>query len=342
MLPFLAHTQDARFAQMAASPQLINPAMTGMMAGELRFTANYRALYGSILDSEGYRSIGAGIELRRPAGNGNFFGIGAQLQRDEAGSSEFIRSQGLIGVSYQQHIGGSRRRGVAHYLSGGAQLGVGQRGFDFNKLWFSQQYFVDNTTREAFLDQSRASGELYGGRGAGTYLDVNAGLGYFGSFGERMGAYFGVGVFHLTQPNVSPLPGLTDQLDQRFVIHGGGELPLGRGDMSFLPAARIMLQGPAYEALFGSNVRYTEGRWKEVALRAGLWGQISNQTGDSPGFTAWIVSVGLETERLQFGVSYDLAVGDLNTVANSRGGWEISMIYVLPASYRQKVICPKF
>lgn len=342
-VPFLARAQDARFSNLAASPQLTNPAMTGMIPGQMRFTANYRELYGSLLGDGGYRSVGAGVELRRPAGNGNFFGLGLQLQRDQAGVSDFVRSQGLVGFSYQQHLGGGRgNRGVGHFLSAGAQVGLAQRGYDFNKLWFSNQYFVDGGTRESYIDTSLPSGEGFAGRGAGAYLDFNAGIGWFGNFGNRRGAYIGAGVYHLNKANVSPLPGSQDLLDQRFVINGGGELPLGSGEMSLLPAARIMMQGPGYEALFGSNIRYTERQWKEVALRAGLWGQMSNQSGDSPSINAWIVSVGLETEQLQFGVSYDLSVGDLNTVTNNRGGWEISMIYVQKPNYRQKVICPTF
>jgi len=112
--------------------------------------------------------------------------------------------------------------------------------------------------------------------------------------------------------------------------------------MSLLPAFRYMTQGPAYELLIGSNVRYTQRQWREVALRAGLFTQVSNQLSDSPGLNALIVSVGLETERLQFGLSYDISAGEVGAITNSRGGWEIGLIYVQPAKYRDKVICPKF
>lgn len=337
-----ARAQDARFSQLAASPQLTNPAMTGMIPGQMRITTNYRELYGSILGNGGYRSVAGGLELRRPAGNGNFFGLGAQLQRDQAGESDFVRSQGFIGGSYQQHLGGGRGRSkVGHFLTAGAQVGFGQRGYDFNKLWFSNQYFVDAGTRESYIDTSLPTGEGFAGRGAGTYLDFNAGIGWFGNFENRRGAYVGAAVYHLNKPNVSPLPGINDLLDQRFVINGGGELPLGGGEMSLLPAGRIMMQGPGLDVLLGSNVRYTERQWREVALRAGLWAAASNQSG-SLGLNAWVVSVGLETERLQFAVNYDISVGDLNTVTNNRGGWELSMIYVQKANYRQKVICPTF
>lgn len=343
VLPFGAGAQDARFSQIAAAPLLVNPALTGVMPGQLRLSTNFRELYGSLPGGKGYRSVAAGLDLRRPAGNGNFFGFGAQLQRDQAGDSDFVRAQGLLSFSYQQHLGGRRfRRDEGHFLSAGAQIGFGQRGFDFNKLWFSNQYFVNENTREAYLDTSLPTGERFSGRGSGLYPDVNAGIAWFGQFGERRGAYAGAAVYHLNRPNVSPLPGSQDLLDPRLVFHGGGELPLGSGEISLLPAARFMVQGPGIEALLGSSFRYTERRWREVALRVGLWSQISNQINDQPAVNAWVVSAGLETEQLQLGLSYDVSVGALNPVTNSRGGWEISLLYVQPANYRQKVICPKF
>lgn len=337
-----ALAQDARYANLTATPQLTNPALTGVMPGQLRVTANYRELYTSLPGADGYRSYAAGVELRTRAGSGNYFGFGAQLQRDDAPASDFNRTQGLLGMSYQQQISGSGRRGTGQYLSGGAQVGFGQRGYDLNKLWFSNQYFVDNATREAYVDRSLASGEGFTGSGASLYLDINAGLAWYGSFGDRLGAYAGIAAYHLNAPNVSPLPGLTDDLDQRFVVHGGGEIPLGTGYMSLLPAARIMIQGPSLDALLGANIRYTQREWREVALRAGLWGQGSNQSGDNLKLNAAIVSVGLETSDVQFAVNYDISIGDFGTVTSGRGGWEISMIYQRSGNYRQKVVCPKF
>lgn len=342
LLPTQARTQDARYSQIAASPQLTNPAMTGLMNGQLRFTANFRDLYSSTPNGEGFKSVGAGVEIRRKAGNGNFFGLGFQLQQDNAPVADFKRNQGLISLSYQQDLGRLAGRGTGHFLAGGASAGVATRGLDLNKLWFSNQYFVNTATREAYIDNNLPTGEGISGNGNSLYLDVNVGLGWFANLGDRRGAYFGVAAYHLNSPNVSPINGLSDQLDQRYVVHGGGEMPLGSGDMSLLPAVRFMTQGPSYEALFGTNIRYTERNWREVALRAGLWAQMSNQVADSPGLNAFIVSVGLETEKLQIGVSYDISAGGIGTISDSRGGWELGMIYTQPAKYRSRVICPKF
>ena len=340
MSSFCAGAQDARFSNWAATPQLVNPALTGLMNGEYRVTANFRDLYSSRLGAEGFRSVAAGVEMRRPAGNGNFYGLGLQVQQDQGGTSEFRRSQALLSGSYQQGLGSLGRRGAGHFIVGGAQVGVGTRGIDINKLVFSNQYFVDVTTRDAYLDTNLPTGELFGGSNS-LYVDASAGVGYFANFGDRKGFYVGGAVYHLNAPDVSPTGGAPDRLDQRYTFHAGGELPVGGGSMSLLPSARVLTQGPGFDALVGSSLRYTERGWREVALRAGLYAQVNNEL-EGAGLHAMIVSIGLETERLRFGAAYDIATDEIGTITNSRGGWELSVIYVQPASYRDRVICPKF
>ena len=335
--------QDARFNHLTASPLLINPALTGVMPGQLRVTANYQELFASVLGPDAYRGYAAGLELRNPAGNGNFYGLGLQVQRDEAGASDYTRTSGLLSASYQQQIVGSRRgRGPSHFLSGGAQFGFGQRGVDLNKLWFSEQYFVDPVTRDAYVDRTLATGEPIAGSGSVIFADFSAGLAWFATLGERAGAYAGAAAYHLTEPDVSLVDGQTDPVQRRYTAYAGGELPLGRGYASLLPAARLNLQGPATSALVGSNLRYTQRAWREIAMRIGLWAQLTNQEVGRLGVGTTLVSLGLETERLQFGVSYDINVGTLNPVTNGRGGFELSVIYLRPANYRARVNCPKF
>ncbi len=335
--------QDARFSQLSATPMLNNPALTGVMNGQLRVTANYQALYTTLSNTEGYRSLAAGAEWRRPVGNHNFAGFGLQLQHDRAGESDYVRSVGILSGSYQQRIaGGIRGNRNAHFLSIGAQVGAGQRGFDLTKLWFSEQYFVDPVTRNAYLDRSAATGEPDRGLGGQLYPDVNVGLSWFATLGDRSGAYFGGAIYHLTRPDVSPLSEYTDLLDRRYVLHGGGELPLGSGRMSLLPSVRLMTQGPSLSGLLGSSIRYTDRAWREVALRLGGWVQVTRLLDDRIGPGAFVAAVHLEMEQLQLGLSYDLSLGPLNQVTNTRGGFEISFIYVQPAEGRNRVTCPTF
>ncbi|PHI20796.1 hypothetical protein CEQ90_05385 [Lewinellaceae bacterium SD302] len=332
------NAQEARFAQFYANPMYTNPAMTGVMEGQLRFTANYRELYTSILGNDGFRTISAGLEIRRPVGRGNFFGFGAQFLRDQA-AGNFTRNTGVLSGSFQKKLAGGRR-GPTYFLSGGAQLGFGQRGFDVNKLWFSNQFFVDDINRTAFIDRGLSSGEAFGAANSGLYIDFNAGLLWYGVMQNGTSFYVGGSAYHLNEPNISFI-GLDDPLARRFVGHAGAELPLGSSGFSILPATMVQIQGPATSATAGANFRYSQKDWKEVALRAGLWAHVSNRL-DALAMDAMIFTAVLELERVQFGVSYDITVNDLKLSNNGRGAFELSMIYVQKANYRSKVECPTF
>lgn len=332
--------QDARFAQFYSAPLQTNPALTGVMEGQLRFTANYRELYTSILGNEGFKTIAAGLDVRRPVGKGNFFGLGLHLMRDQAGVSNFTRNQGAISGSFQKKLSGGRRRGPTSYLVAGGQLAFGQRGFDVEKLWFSNQFFVDASTREAYIDQGLASGEAFAATSSGLYLDFNAGLLYYAVLDDNTSFYAGAAAFHLNEPNISSI-GEMDNLNRKYVGHMGGEVPFGSSGFSILPAAQVQSQGPAFSAIAGANIRYTQREWREVGLRAGLWVHASNRL-DKTSTDALIVSAIVDMDRWQFGLSYDITVTDLRESNNGRGAFEISMIYTQPANYRSQVECPRF
>jgi hypothetical protein len=112
--------------------------------------------------------------------------------------------------------------------------------------------------------------------------------------------------------------------------------------LSMLPSILVMGQGPSLMTLFGANFRYTNRDWREVALRAGVWGQASNQFEGSLGVPSVIVAAFLETERLHVGLSYDVNAGSLAQPTNSRGAFEISVTYIHPSNWREGVACPKF
>lgn len=332
--------QDAGFHHLTATPLLTNPALTGVIAGDLRIAADYQQRFTGLGTDATATSVLAFVDWRRNVGRYHHYGLGVQVQHDDAGSSDYVRSQAMLSGSYQQRLGG--HRGQASYLSAGAQVGVGQRGFDFNKIWFSEQYFVNPGTREAYLDRSLPSGEPLSAAGNRLYADLNAGLAWFATLGDRRGVYAGLAAFHLTAPNVSPLPGDSDRLYRRYVAHAGGELPLGRGYLSLLPAVRAMLQGPSFTAQLGGSLRYTERQWQEVALRLLTYAHLQSTATGGPALGTLTVGVGLEWDDFLMSVTYDLQTGTLARVANARGGFELSVIYVRAAKTRSRVFCPRF
>jgi hypothetical protein len=152
--------------------------------------------------------------------------------------------------------------------------------------------------------------------------------------------YFGGALNHISPVDISLYDNEQETLHMRWVAHGGGELPFSR-ELSILPAFIVTGQGSSLQTNLGANFRYSNYDWREVAIRAGLWGRVSKKV-DGVHVDALIVSTILEMERWNLGLSYDVNSSSLQDASQARGAYEISLIYVHPAKRRFKVNCPKF
>ena len=336
----LLNAQDARYSQFYANPLQLNPAMNGVFDGSFRFTANYKQQYSSLLKSNAYTSYATGIEFRKNVNRGDFAAFSVSLQRDQAGISKFTRTRGHIGGSFMKQLDGSRYRNNIKYLIVGAQVGLGQHSFDWSGLWFSRQFDNSNPTLP-FINMDADPGESLGEQNSNTYLDFNAGLLWYALFDDNMSIYFGGAINHLTTPNVAFMESAIEKLDSRYVVHAGGEFPFNE-QLSLLPALVGMVQGPSMSSTVGANFRYSNGERNELAIRAGLWGHVSNQLESQIGFEAVIVTAILELETLNVGFSYDITTSKLAEANNARGGMEVSLIYTQPANRKQQMRCPNF
>lgn len=334
-----ANGQDPRYSQFYAAPLQLNPAMIGVYQGQFRIVANYRELYGSILGNRPFRTVSASFDFRKQVLKGDYVGFGISALRDEAGISNFNRQQAHLGASFMKQLGGSRYATNDQYLIAGAQFGIGQHGLDWGKLWFSQQ-FVEEV---ASIDYGADNGEAFIDSFTDLYIDFNAGLLWYALFDDNQSIYLGGAFHHLNTPNISFMGEANEDLHMRWVLHAGGELPLGGENLSLLPAVAVMGQNQSMSATAGGNFRYTNRDWREVAIRAGVWAHVSNKLESDLQLDAIAVTAILETGRLQIGVGYDITTSQLATANNSRGAFELSLIYTgAEKSRRYRVNCPNF
>ncbi|MCB0580186.1 MAG: PorP/SprF family type IX secretion system membrane protein [Phaeodactylibacter sp.] len=335
--PRQAQAQDPRFSQFYAAPAELNPAMIGVYEGKFRIVANYRELYSSILDNNAFRTIAASFDMRQRIQQDDYFGFGFSVLRDEAGLSQFHRTKANLGASVMKQLGGSRYATYDQYLIAGAQLGFGQHGLNWQRLWFSQQF----NASDGVIDTSTPSGENFDKQTTGLYLDFNAGVLWYVLFDDNLSLYAGGALHHLNNPSISFLENSEDKLDTRWTAHAGGEIPFTR-ELSLLPAVAVMGQNTHFSTTIGGNFRYTNRDWKEVAIRAGGWAHLSNELESGMAMDAVAVTAILEMERWNFGISYDITTSVLATANNSRGAFELSFIYTHPAQWRSSVKCPNF
>ncbi|MBL7813664.1 MAG: PorP/SprF family type IX secretion system membrane protein [Saprospiraceae bacterium] len=327
--------QDAFFTQYYASPLQVNPAMMGVFQGQWRMNANYRQQWGGIFSDIPIRTIHGSFDYRLRVVDEDYLAFGINAMQDETGAYSKLKStRGNLGISYMKQLSGNRYRADDQYLVAGIQVGTGQYRSGIDGLWFDRQY--DSVAFN--VNTSLASGEV--GLQSNMFLDYTAGLMWYMVADDNMSFYIGASAHHLSSPNISFFGNKSENLRRRFNLNMGGELPLS-DELSILPSMMASIQGQSMMTQFGTNFRYSNHDWQEVAIRVGGAYRLSNKYSGILG-DAFTITGMLEMNGWVFGASYDIHTSTILRPTNGRGAWELSLIYVAPERFPVKTSCPKF
>ena len=140
-------------------------------------------------------------------------------------------------------------------------------------------------------------------------------------------------MYHINRPRESFL-GAGWSIASRTTISAGGFFPVS--DILTLHTSGIFqYQAAATETVVGGALAAPIDKLSQDPsnVYAGLWYRLND---------AVIPYIGLEFSGMRIGASYDVNVSSLKAGAQSRGGMELSIIYVKkPAGYKG-IPCPKF
>ncbi|MFZ4544253.1 MAG: PorP/SprF family type IX secretion system membrane protein [Saprospiraceae bacterium] len=335
--------QDPHFSQFYNAQTFTNPAFMGAYEGSMRGTLIYRSQWASVLDDNAFRTVGGSFDSRFPVSKHDLMALGMNIVNDQSGVSNFNIFRAHLGGSYQKKLGGDIRRYSSkrndQYVNVGFQVGAGQHRYDQN-LWFSNQF---NTTTGQ-VDLNASNGEPAFNRSTNLYMDLNAGVLWYALLGDNKSVHIGASLLHANAPSLNYRvdKNYTEILKWRWVTQIGCELPFS-STTSILPALIYQKQGASQMTLGGANIRYNNQDWREVALRMGAWLRVANRLKKGQTIDALILSTVLETEKLNFGLSYDINVSTLVPASNYRGAFELSITYMQPRQRRgRQVTCPRF
>jgi type IX secretion system PorP/SprF family membrane protein len=348
------NAQDGVFSQFYASPLHVNPALMGVYDGQMRFNANYRQQWsGGVFSEVPINQIHASFDYRYRIADGDYLSFGINALEDQTGADSKLKStRGNLGISYMKQLGGDRYRTSDQYLVAGFQVGGGQNRLGTGGLWFDRQYDSANIR----IDNTLPTGEIE--PNSNVYLDMNAGLLWYAVMDKNKSVYIGGSMHHITQPNISYFGNKAENLKRRYTIHAGGEFPTN-DQLSIMPAIMATVQNPSVNVQLGTNFRYSNHDWNEVAIRVGGWYRLVNKyVWESGGVTnqnalqessrttilgdAFTVTGMLEINNWLFGLSYDIHTSSIVRPTNGRNAFEISLIYIAPERIPYKTACPKF
>jgi type IX secretion system PorP/SprF family membrane protein len=320
-----AFAQDPHFSQFFASPLTLNPAYTGKFDGIFRVAGNYRNQWPTI--NNAFTTATASIDFpilvnRLP--EWDTWGVGILGLNDQSGNK--ILNNNFLSVSTAYHKG--LDEDGFHQLAVGFQATYAQKKLDITKADFEDELTAlgfTGVTSEVFNNSNVVI----------NYFDFNTGILYSGTTNGYNSFYFGASVYHVNRPKES-FQGGNFLLGPRVTIHGGGYVPID-GSKMFHGSFIHQRQAGATETVLGGavslNVNGDEENPTNVYL--GSWYRFND---------ALIPYIGLEFGSLRLGISYDINNSSLATASNSRGGNEISLIYIRKPvdPNRKKFNCPKF
>ncbi len=319
-----AKAQDPHFSQFFASPLTLNPALTGKFDGTLRVAGNYRNQWPAF--NNVYITSTLSIDfpvMQKNIPENDTWGVGILALTDKAGGG--ILTNNYIGISTSYHK--ALDEDGYNQIGAGFQATYGQNRLDNSKLTFEDQltpFGFTGVSQDIFTAQNLNI----------NYLDFNAGLIYTGSSSDRNNYYVGASVYHVNRPKES-FKGGNRNISPRATINAGGYFPVS--DVLTLHTSGIyQAQGKESEVIFGGALaaNLNEDAVNPSTVYAGAWMRVQD---------ALIPYIGLEFSGIRIGATYDVNISDLKAGTQSRGGMEISLIYIKrPSGAGKGIPCPKF
>jgi len=323
VLPLLisvrAYAQDPQFSQFYASPVYTNPAFAGSSTVG-RLVLNTRNQWPSVSGS--FTTVNTSYDEHFEAING---GIGIQAHFDEQGTGT-LRTVGL-NVSYAYLIPVSRKFSIRLAL----QAGYMQKTVDFSKFLWRSQLGINGF--------GSGAPQPLPGEGEANITNFAAGfLGYSKNF------YFGFATHNIFEPDQSfalTNPAVVAPIFRRYTGHVGAIYPLvesrSKSRSSYLyPNVIYMQQGFAGKPFWQLNLGMYVSKG---SLVGGLYLRQTSVNTD-----AIIAIIGLRTEKVKIGFSYDGTVSTAN--AGAASSYEVSLAFELRKKVRRRnprpMTCPDF
>lgn len=312
--------QDVHFSQYYFSPLSVNPANTGNFKGDYRLFGNYRTQWRNL--DKGYNTYSAGGDMNFYPKN-RTVGAGLILISDLSAENLSV-TKILPSAAIHLKVAGFK-------LHFGVQPGIVIKTIDFYKHSFPEQLNwntgkFDNTLPNSEINVAQRF----------TYFDGNAGFSVSRKFG-KIEPVLGFSVFHINKPTESFLSNAKNHLPIRQAYNAEINWDLKRNLILHLHS----LYGYTTKAsdwVSGVNLEFVLSRdafFSNSVFAGFMWRDGFKRNPDAAIFTA-----GLNYSHYTLGFSYDVTQSQLKTSVNSRGAYEIAIIYRAKSTRLSRKIVP--
>ncbi len=322
--------QDFHYSQFTNAPLHLSPGLTGVFAGDTRIAANYRSQWSSVPVDYQTFSVMADHKYTCGSAGPGWFSSGIALNYDRAGDSRLTWADvGLFG-SYTYPTGQQT------YWTFGLHAGLGQRSFKLDNLRLDEFY---DPSLGAY-NPNLVSGEVFGNT-SHLFFDASLGLNFRWQALQRDALIdlqekrskldVGVGIHHLTRPDMSFIEDTKVRLPMRFSPYINANLQIGDPlDLRLAFTAQFQTVYREYVGMAGLNFHFKPHEpGRQAALMLGI-GYRFDEFGD-----AFFPALEFDYRTiLRASISYDFNISDFNVATNRRGGLELTVRYLI------KKVCP--
>lgn len=316
-----SYAQSPQFSQFYANQIYLNPAFTGNTEVN-RIAANYRNQWAGI--PGGFNSYSLAYDHNLAAYN---MGLGLLAIRDEAGAG---------GLSYTNFSGLAAYRFQIKeelMINAGISYGVSMRAADASQYTFGDQLVNGGATTANVMQR-----KTYGDFGSGFIV-------YNSNF------WAGLSALHLNRPNEALVVSQSSRVPVLWSLHGGYNFALESTEKGEILKSII----PTFNYKFTNKFDQFDlgAYYQRRTLILGLWYRgltfLKRNDDGRASSDAVILMIGMKTEHLRIGYSYDITASRLG-IQDSYGSHELSLTYEWPSDTRKKkkrkknfiVPCPKF
>ena len=299
-----ARAQDLHFSQFFEAPLYRNPALAGLVEGDIRVQTVYRSQWNSVANA--YKTGSLNVEYKLPIMGDDYITAGAQVYYDKAGTANLNSTHILPALNYHKSVSGNR----SAYLSFGFMGGVVQRSIDRSKMTTSAGYNGGGDGEANLQPEMR-------------YLDGSAGISYNTTLGEDEQGRLVVGaaMHHFNKPKSSFYNNDAVIVSPKWVY--SADLKLNVSESAFVTIYNDHVRQSTYtETMSGLLYGIKIGPYSDepdYILKAGAfmrWGD------------AVIPTMQLDYKPFAISLSYDVNISKLSAGSRGQGGYELGLKYI--------------
>lgn len=326
-LPLIISAQDIHYSNFGYSPLNINPALTGVFAGDYRISGTYRNQWRGVPVS--YRTFSGSFDMRFGSREKPLierrWSMGLLFNNDVAGYSRLSNNNiGLTG-SYIAPLSNQ------DFLTLGASYAFHQRRFSTGDLTWDDQY------RDKQFDPTYVSGDIDNFDRSNSYGNIATGINYHHQKPNKRSAFdLGLGLYNVNKPNVSFTNDPDYKLPMRYSLYSGINIQVSSA-FDILLEAMGQWQGPHRELIgsLGGRLYIEDKPTKQIAVQMGI--SVRGRDAIAP-------HLGFIYNNWKASVTFDANISNFRAASKNLGGPEISLIYIFskvpPGTYCP--ICPTY